>query len=99
MKIMKVIEFPPRETWPGLLERPREDAKDIAAAVDEIIETVRRDGDEALRFYGEKFDGVRVDEFAVSESEFEHSCFRVPPELKSAIAMAKGWPATCGSCS
>ena len=86
---MNVIEFPPREAWPALLERPRENAKDIAAAVEDIIETVRRNGDEALRSYGEKFDGLRLDELAVSDSEFDDACSNVPTELKSAIATAK----------
>ena len=34
---MNIIEFPPRETWPALVERPRENAKDIAGAVGEIL--------------------------------------------------------------
>jgi histidinol dehydrogenase len=86
---MKVIEFPPRETWPGLLERPSQNAKGIAAAVEEIIETVRRGGDEALRSYGEKFDGLRLDRHSVSEAEFDGACAAVPAELQSAIAIAK----------
>jgi histidinol dehydrogenase len=86
---MKVIEFPPRETWPGLLERPSQNAKDIAAAVEEIIETVRRDGDEALRSYGEKFDGLRPDKVSVSEAEFDDACSSVTKELQTAIAVAK----------
>lgn len=86
---MKIIELPSRAAWPGLLARPCENAKDIAASVEKIIETVRRDGDEALRLCGEKFDGVRVDDLVVAESEFDEACSIVPAELRSAIATAK----------
>ena len=86
---MQIMEFPQRETWTELLERPRADAKDIAGLVEEIIETVGRDGDRALRSYGEKFDGVMLGDLLVPESEFEDACSLVPAELRSAIATAK----------
>ena len=39
--------------------------------VQEIISTVSEQGDEAIRNYTEKFDGVRLDDFAVSEEEIK----------------------------
>jgi histidinol dehydrogenase len=53
------------------LARPAQDARaDILGSASEIIATVRRDGDEALRALTERFDGVRLDALAVSEGEF-----------------------------
>jgi histidinol dehydrogenase len=53
------------------LARPAQDARaDIAAYTAEIVATVRRDGDAALRAYTERFDGVKVDSLAVSAEEF-----------------------------
>lgn len=86
---MKIVEYPVRETWSVLLERPGSDKREIATAVEEIVETVRCGGDEALRAYGEKFDGVRVDNLAVDEAEFEDACSGVPDELRSALLIAK----------
>ncbi|MBA2707428.1 MAG: histidinol dehydrogenase [Gemmatimonadaceae bacterium] len=86
---MKIVEYPLRETWSALLERPGSDKKEIATAVEEIVETVRCKGVEALRRYGEKFDGVRVDNLAVDEAEFEDACSEVPDDLRSALLIAK----------
>jgi len=53
------------------LQRPAQrDAKDTAAATQQIIDAVRRDGDAALVDLTQRFDGVRLDELAVSAHEF-----------------------------
>lgn len=43
--------------------------QEIEAAVAAIIARVCREGDAALRHYGERFSGVRLDQFRVSEQE------------------------------
>jgi len=54
------------------LRRPAQrDAAHIAAAAQDIIDTVRRDGDAALLALTEKFDGVRVASLRVTPQEFE----------------------------
>ena len=51
----------------SLLERDSAfDAEALKAATD-IVDTVRREGDAALRAYSERFDGVTLDELEVSE--------------------------------
>jgi histidinol dehydrogenase len=53
------------------LSRPAPESRgEIAAVALEVINTVRREGDPALRSYTERFDGVRIDNFAVSQAEF-----------------------------
>jgi histidinol dehydrogenase len=65
--------------WNSLSEREREAAlarpslesrADIAAVALEVINTVRQKGDEALRAYTERFDGVKLESLAVSREEF-----------------------------
>jgi histidinol dehydrogenase len=52
------------------LSRPAPESRaDIAAVALDVVNTVRREGDAALRAYTERFDGVRIDDFAVSEAE------------------------------
>lgn len=46
---------------------------DVSETVAEIIKTVRRDGDDALRFYSNKFDKVQLDELKVSKAEIEEA--------------------------
>ena len=53
------------------LQRPAQrDAADTAAAARSIIDEVRRRGDAALREFTQRFDGVTIDDLAVSAGEF-----------------------------
>jgi histidinol dehydrogenase len=53
------------------LARPSLDSRaDIAATALEVINTVRAEGDKALRVYTERFDGVKLETLAVSREEF-----------------------------
>ena len=65
--------------WNSLSERERraalarpslESRADIAATALEVINTVRAEGDAALRAYTERFDGVKLETIAVSREEF-----------------------------
>ena len=63
------------------------DAKALAAATS-IIEDVRERGDEALRDYTERFDGVRIENFRVPQAEIEAAAERVNPETAAALRHA-----------
>lgn len=54
---------------------------DISATVSEIIEKVAREGDAALYYFLEKFDGVRPASLRVSEEEIDEAFRTVEPEL------------------
>ncbi len=52
------------------LARPAHEARDdVARAVRQIVTSVRREGDAAVRRLTERFDGVRLEQLAVSRSE------------------------------
>jgi histidinol dehydrogenase len=64
------------------LSRPAPESRaEITAVALEVVNSVRRDGDAALRAYTERFDGVRVENLAVSEDEFR--------EARSALSAAQ----------
>ena len=86
---MKVIEYPQQETWAEILKRPAMDTRQLSSDVAAILEDVRLNGDAALREYSLKFDGVELNELAVTEDEFLWAEAAVPEELKLAIAVAK----------
>ncbi len=67
----------PREE---LFARPRADV-DVAAAVGEIIDAVRKKGDAALLDYTARFDGVQLDTLEVTPQEAEEAVASVEPEL------------------
>jgi histidinol dehydrogenase len=53
------------------LARPTQEMRaTVAASVRDIVAHVRREGDPALAHYTERFDGVRLEQFAVSAREF-----------------------------
>ena len=54
-------------------------AADVSGAVAEIIEAVRREGDEALRRFEEKFDHVRLTALEVSGDELEAAMAAADP--------------------
>ena len=53
------------------MARPSQESRaDIAEVALNVINTVRQEGDEALRRYTERFDGVKLATLAVSPEEF-----------------------------
>ena len=62
----------------------------VATTVEEIIEKVKSEGDDALRFYSEKFDGVKLDSLEVSKEEFDEAFTLVDDEFIEVIK--KGSP-------
>lgn len=53
----------------------------VAETVEQIISTVRRDGDEALREYSRRFDGAELKELVVSAAEMEEALSLVEPSF------------------
>ena len=67
---------------------PKNDVS-IDQAVLEIIADVQQNGDGALVKYTEKFDNVKLDQFLVTEAEFEEAEKLVKPDFLAAIHQAK----------
>ena len=86
---MIIADNPKREDWEGLLKRPTMEVEAIEAIVKPVMEAVKARGDEALKEFTEKFDGVTIEELAVSGQEVEAALDLVPEDLKAAIRTAK----------
>lgn len=72
----------------SMLERDSAfDAEALKAATD-IVDTVRKEGDAALRAYSEKFDGVTLEEFEVSEEEIEAAYAAVDEDFIRSVEYA-----------
>ena len=59
-------------------------------AATSIIEEVRTRGDDALREFTERFDGVRVEDFRVKPEAIEAALDAVDPETLAALRHAAG---------
>ncbi|ARN64007.1 histidinol dehydrogenase [Leuconostoc mesenteroides] len=60
----------------------------VEARVTDIIKNVRANGDEALKEYGEKFDGVTLDNLKVTDSQIEEAFNQVNPAVIKALEKA-----------
>ncbi len=72
-----------------VFERQIEDTSKIETVVTEIIDNVRKNGDDALRFYADKFDGGAPESLLVSEDEINEAMAQVSPELIDILYRAK----------
>lgn len=85
---MKIVKYPERSDWQRLLERPYIDVSKLNGTVAAILDDVRKNGDDAVRRYEAKFDGVSLASLAVTEEELDSAVNEVSGELKSAIELA-----------
>ena len=86
---MKIINNPLRQDWKELTRRPELDTISLHGMVGEILSEIKKQGNSAVRKYVAKFQGVELDDFAVTREEFEEAEQQVAPELKAAILKAK----------
>ena len=88
--MLKRLDLRGRATddWRGDLPRPGATTEPPSAAVQAILAVVRARGDDAVREYTERFDGVRLDELAVPHHELEAALAAVPDELRQALEVA-----------
>lgn len=86
---MNKIYNPNRSEWKVLLQRPTQTVADIEGTVNSIFEEVKVNGDAVLKKYTQKFDGVALHSFLVTEEEIQKAETLVSDELKQAIKVAK----------
>ncbi|MFD0964057.1 histidinol dehydrogenase [Pseudofulvibacter geojedonensis] len=84
----KVIN-PKRDSWSDLLKRPTQSVEDIEQTVEQIFSEVKTKGDLALKKYTNFFDGIKIDELEVSETEISAAVLKVSEDLQEAIKLAK----------
>lgn len=85
---MRIIDNPQHSDWQKLCERNIPSDADIERTVEEIIENVRQNGDQALFEYAARFDGFQGDSLLLSKEEIEEAASKVKPEVADAIKKA-----------
>jgi len=86
---MQIIKNPDKKDWKVLLQRPYVDNRSILESVQQILNAVRQHGDEAVRSFTKKFDGVELENFLVSENEITAAENKLSIEIKNAIQQAR----------
>jgi histidinol dehydrogenase len=86
---MKIIDYKSqKELVQSILERNQFEFQQVNEAVKDILSRVKSYGDEALRAYTKTFDGILLDEFRVSEIEFQEAFQEVDEVLISDLRFA-----------
>ena len=86
---MKKYKNPPQSQWSSLTQRPTQSFAEIEETVKAIFKEIQTKGDTAVAKYTSLFDGIKLDNFLVSENEIKEAEKQVSTELKQAIALAK----------
>jgi histidinol dehydrogenase len=84
-----IIVNPSRSEWPEFMKRPQISSKDLDATILEIINTVRKSGDQAVKDYSQKFHDFAPKNLWASEDEIADSAKKIDKDLKKAILVAK----------
>jgi len=84
MKTVKIND----ENISQLLERSHIDSDSVMNIVNNIISDVKKNGDESLRQYTEKFDGVDLDDFLIKEEELKESLSKIEDDLVGSLKQA-----------
>lgn len=85
---MKTINNPPKSQWPALCERPQIELDFLEGSIKNILNRVRKSGDEAIRELTLQFDKVQIDVLQVSDQEVSEALTSIPSSLKTSILSA-----------
>ena len=86
---MKTILLPEKNSWAELCLRPEIQRDDLVNIVSDIIKKVKSEGDNAIYYLSEKFEGVSQINLKVQPSEFQACDQNISGELILAIKKAK----------
>jgi len=85
---MNIYQYPDKKDWAAITQRPSLDAASLEQKVKQILDEVKATGDAAVKKYTLQFDGVALDDPAVSEAEINEAATLLSTELKQAIRQA-----------
>lgn len=85
---MQTIFYPNKENWHQILSRPVNNQEHLFDLVTPVINSVRINGDKAIKDFTKLFDKIDIDSFLVSQEEINSACLLVDSELKEAINRA-----------
>ena len=84
MEMLKYSEIDLTET----IKRSEQDVNNVLDTVSEILKNVNENGDNAIREYTEKFDGVTIDNLKVSKDEIDEAYETLDDSLLAALKQA-----------
>jgi histidinol dehydrogenase len=86
---MEKINYPEKNGWAFLMQRPSSESTRLNELVFEIFYKIKKEGDKALKQFTEYYDKLKMDSFAVNQETIRAASENISEELKSAINLAK----------
>jgi histidinol dehydrogenase len=87
--VLRIIKYPAEDEWDEIITRPAIGHEHLFGLVGDILEDIKKRGDEAVKENEWKFDQVVLASLAVSEEEKAEAGNQVSAGLKEAILSAK----------
>ena len=84
MDVLKYSEIDLSQT----IKRSEEDVNNVLDIVSDILKDIKENGDDAVKAYTEKFDGVLIDELKVSDLEIKKAYEKLDDSLLTALKQA-----------
>ena len=85
---MKIYSNPSQETWAELSKRPQLELEFLDSSVRNVLNRVKKSGDEALHELTLQYDKVSIQELRVTDAELAEAEKSLPASLKQAIITA-----------
>ena len=85
---MNVYNNPAKGTWKALVGRPQLELGFLESSVRNILNRVKKSGDQALREFTLQFDKVEISELEVTKEEMHEARQTISPQLKNSIRTA-----------
>ena len=85
---MKISRNPPVDSWPQLITRPQLELDFLDSSVRNVLNRVKKSGDQAIRELTLQFDKVEVIDLKVTDEEFRSAEQALSSYLKYAIRNA-----------
>ncbi|MEQ8154280.1 MAG: histidinol dehydrogenase [Clostridiaceae bacterium] len=89
LRILKYNEESRQQVLDELKSREVKESKEILESVEEILSKIKKEGDRALQYFTEKFDGIKLESLKVSETEMQEALSVVEPEFMVSLEKAK----------
>jgi histidinol dehydrogenase len=86
--MIKTYKYPEKAEWAALQRRPEKDITTLFDTVQAVLNDIKNGGDEAIRRYSERFDGIVIENPEVTGKEISEASQLVSGELKKAIETA-----------
>jgi histidinol dehydrogenase len=85
---MRTVIDPPKSEWPSLCRRPSLELEFLDSTVKNIINRVKISGDDALKEFATRYEGVKLESLEITHSSILAAGKSISKELKDAIETA-----------